>query len=204
MDIREIVKEVGYFETSLNLLPVMDSREAKERISGDMPMPFEDIEERIKGFAKKIAEKGKKKIFLLTPEIALIERLTEYPQNIESVLIALPSDMEDDMRERIERNLLKTIDVQLIREPFFPENFSPKNGIIAVSGFLTGGRLMVSKEVYRMAEHYGGFLGQTVFLPYAELESTERYEGWLEISPGIFNEIMQRQRKDVIECISAE
>ena len=118
MNIREIVKEVGYFETSLNLLPALGSADAAERIAADMPLPSADIGERIEAYAKGIAEKGKKKIFLLTPEIALIEKLAEYPENIESVLIVLPSDMDPEMCERIGKNLLKTVDIQLIREPF--------------------------------------------------------------------------------------
>ena len=67
MNIREIVKEVGYFETSLNLLPALGSADAAERIAADMPLPSADIGERIEAYAKGIAEKGKKKIFLLTP-----------------------------------------------------------------------------------------------------------------------------------------
>ena len=47
MNIREIVKEVGYFETSLNLLPALGSADAAERIAADMPLPSADIGERI-------------------------------------------------------------------------------------------------------------------------------------------------------------
>ena len=129
MNIREIVKEVGYFETSLNLLPALGSADAAERIAADMPLPSADIGERIEAYAKGIAKKGKKKIFLLTPEIALIEKLAEYPENIESVLIVLPSDMDPEMCERIGKNLLKTVDIQLIREPFFRRIFLRKTAL---------------------------------------------------------------------------
>ena len=71
-----------------------------------------------------------------------------------------------------------------------------------MSGFLAGGRTMVSREVYRMTEHYGGFLGQKLFLPYADLQKTGKYDGWLEISHRKFHEVMQG--KEVTECISAE
>ena len=67
-----------------------------------MPLPSADIGGRIEAYAKGIAEK-ERKIFLLTPEIALIEKLAEYPENIESVLIVLPSDMDPEMCERIEK-----------------------------------------------------------------------------------------------------
>lgn len=193
MDIREIVKEVGYFETCLNLLPVRDSSDVTEKVSAHMPMPSADMETFLSDCAKRIAEKGKQKIFFLTPEIALIEKLTKYAEKIETVLVAIPSDMEEDMRERISDNRLGALNVQMIQEPFFPEGFSPKNGLIAISGFVIGDRTMVSKEVYRMAEHYRGFLGQKIFLPYVSLHSAERYDGWLEISSEIFNEIIERK-----------
>ena len=76
--------------------------------------------------------------------------------------------MDPEMCERIGKKKSsenRRYSADLCAEPFFPEDFSPKNGVIAVSGFLAGGRTMVSREVYRMTEHYGGFLGQRLFLP---------------------------------------
>ena len=41
---------------------------------------------------------------------------------------------------------------------------------------------MVLPDTYRMVEHYSGFLGKKVFIPYKELETAARYDGWLEVS----------------------
>lgn len=199
MDIREAVKEVGYFETSLNLQPVRDNDDVAEKVSAYMPMPSGNTESLIDRCAERIFEKKKKKIFFLTPEIALIEKLAANPENIDTVLIAMPSDMEQEMRERITNNRLNTIDIQMIQEPFFPEDFTPKNGLIAISGFLAGGRTMVAGEVYRMAQHYRGFLGQKIFLPYVSLPNAERYDGWLEISSDIFNEIIEEAEREEVD-----
>ena len=63
MNIREIVKEVGYFETSLNLLPALGSADAAERIAADMPLPSADIGERIEAMRKESLKKERKKFF---------------------------------------------------------------------------------------------------------------------------------------------
>lgn len=197
MDIRGIVKEVGYFETARNLCSISGSSEAAVRVSSDMPMPPEDAEDMLQRCADMILERKKKKVFFLTPEIALIEKLAACPGSVETVLIALSSDLDEDMCSRIGNNLMKNMDIRLIREPFFPEDLYPKDGLIAVSGFLAGERTMVSREVYRMTEHYGGFLGQKIFLPYVILASAERYDGWLEISPDRFSAIAGREEGEM-------
>ena len=128
MDIRGIVKEVGYFETARNLRSISGSSEAAVRVSSDMPMPPEDAEDMLQRCADMILERKKKKVFFLTPEIALIEKLAACPGSVETVLIALSSDLDEDMCSRIGNNLMKNMDIRLIREPFFPEDLYPKDG----------------------------------------------------------------------------
>ena len=33
-----------------------------------------------------------------------------------------------------------------------------------------------------MVEHYSGFMGKKAFVPYLELDTAARYEGWMEIN----------------------
>ena len=54
--------------------------------------------------------------------------------------------------------------------------------MIVISGYLGGDRAMILPDIYRMAEHYSGFLGKKVFVPYRELDAAIRYDGWMEIS----------------------
>ena len=54
--------------------------------------------------------------------------------------------------------------------------------MIVISGYLGGGRPMVMHDTYRMVEHYSGFMGKKVFVPYLELDTAARYEGWMEIN----------------------
>ena len=101
MDIRGIVKEIGYFETVRNLQYVDSRSEAVRRVLSEMPLPSESAEETISKCTEMIRKKRKKKIFFLTPEIALIEKLAEHPDGIETILIALPSDLDEEICGRI-------------------------------------------------------------------------------------------------------
>lgn len=52
---------------------------------------------------------------------------------------------------------------------------------------------MVLPETYRMIDHYSGFLGKKVFVPYVELEDAVRYEGWMEVSRDRFNTVWRTE-----------
>ena len=41
--------------------------------------------------------------------------------------------------------------------------------------------MMVLPETYRMIDHYSGFWGKKVFVPYVELADAVRYDGWMEV-----------------------
>lgn len=52
---------------------------------------------------------------------------------------------------------------------------------------------MVLPDTYRMVDHYSGFLGKKVFIPYKEIDAAIRYDGWLEVSQ---QRLSTRWRKD--------
>lgn len=181
MDVRKTAREIGLFETALNLAQVSGSAEVAEKAGALMPLPETDIDERTDRIVKWLLGFGKKKYFFLTPEIALIERIAELDGEEAEAIIAVPCDMEAEARERLRNNLPRGIAVTVLEEPYFPSAFFPGNGIIVVCGYSGGGRAMILPDTYRMAEHYSGFLGKKVFVPYAELSSASRYDGWMEL-----------------------
>ena len=181
MDVRKTAREIGLFETALNLAQVSGSTEVAEKAGALMPLPETDIDERTDRIVKWLLGFGKKKYFFLTPEIALIERIAELDGEEAEAIIAVPCDMEAEARERLRNNLPRGIAVTVLEEPYFPSAFFPGNGIIVVCGYSGGGRAMILPDTYRMAEHYSGFLGKKVFVPYAELSSASRYDGWMEL-----------------------
>lgn len=189
MDLLKSVREIGFFEMSANLTQVLNSEAIWSKAGATMPLPEAEIADHIEKVVKWLASFGKSKYLFLTPEIALVERLSELHPQQEAIMM-VSCDMEEDVRTRLKNNLPKHMKVSLLEEPFFPEEFYPQNGIIVACGYLAGGRAMVLPETYRMIDHYaGGFYGKKVFVPYTELAEGTRYGGWLEASSDKFSRI---------------
>ena len=181
MDMQKTAREIGLFETGINLSKVCNSTDVMQKVGASMPLPDEDIADRIPQIAAWLHSFGKSKYLFLTPEIALIEEMSKRSDQ-EEVIIAIPCDLEREAKERIWNNLPRGIEVSILEEPYFPQSFFPGNGLMVVCGYTAGGRPMVLRHTYRMVEHYNGFLGKKVFIPYKDLETAARYDGWLEVS----------------------
>lgn len=181
MDMQKTAREIGLFETGINLSKVCNSTDVIQKVGASMPLPDEDIADRIPQIAAWLHSFGKSKYMFLTPEIALIEEISKL-SNREEVIIAIPCDLEREAKERLRNNLPRGIEVSILEEPYFPQSFFPGNGLMVVCGYAAGGRPMVLPDTYRMVEHYSGFLGKKVFIPYKDLETAARYDGWLEVS----------------------
>ena len=181
MDMQKTAREIGLFETGINLSKVCYSTDVIQKVGASMPLPDEDIANWVPKIAAWLHSFGKSKYMFLTPEIALIEEMTKL-SNQEEVIIAIPCDLEGEAKERLRNNLPRGIEVTVLEEPYFPQSFFPGNGLMVVCGYSAGGRPMVLPDTYRMVEHYSGFLGKKVFIPYKELETAVRYDGWLEVS----------------------
>lgn len=181
MDMQKTAREIGLFETGINLSKVCNSADVIQKVGASMPLPDEDIADRIPQIAKWLHGFGKRKYMFLIPEIALIEEMARLSSQAE-VIIAIPCDIEEEAKVRLKNNFPRGIKATILEEPFFPQSFFPGNGLMVVCGYSAGGRPMVLPDTYRMVEHYSGFLGKKVFIPYKELETAARYDGWLEVS----------------------
>lgn len=189
MDLLKSVREIGFFEMSVNLAKVLKSEAVWSKAGAAMPLPETSLVDDIERIVQWLSSFGKNKYLFLTPEIALIEHLAALCPQQEAVML-VPCGTEEDVRTRLKNNLPKQMRTSLLEEPFFPEGFYPHNGIIVACGYLAGGRVMVLPETYRMINHYiGGFYGQKVFIPYTELAEGVRYDGWLEASGDKFSRI---------------
>lgn len=182
MDMCKMAREIGLFETAVNLAKVSNSADVIQKAGASMPLPDESIGVRVRQAAEWLLSFGKSKYMFLTPEIALIEEMGRLTDRGTEVVIAVPCDLELEVKERLRNNLPHQVSVTILEEPYFPQSFFPSNGMLVISGYLGGGRAMVMPDTYRMAEHYSGFLGKKAFVPYQELDSAARYAGWIEIS----------------------
>lgn len=182
MDIQKTAREIGLFETAINLAKVSNSADVIQKVGTSMPLPNEDIGIRVKQVAKWLYNFNKNKYMFLTPEIALFEEMSKLANTHIEIIIATPCDLEQEAKERLKNNLPRNITVTVLEEPYFPQSFFPKNGMLVICGYLGGNRALVFPDTYRMVEHYSGFLGKKVFVPYQELDSASRYDGWMEIN----------------------
>ena len=182
MDIQRTAREIGLFETAVNLAKVSNSADVIQKVGASMPLPDENIGARVEKIAEWLLSFGKSKYMFLTPEIALIEEMGKHTNNEIEVIIAIPCDLDQEAKERLNNNLPHGAEVTVLEEPYFPQSFFPGNGMTVISGYLGGDRAMVLSDTYRLVEHYNGFLGKKVFVPYKELDAAMRYKGWMEIS----------------------
>lgn len=192
MDLRKIVREIGFFETSKNLVEVLNSEDVKEKAGTVMPLPGMDIVLDTEEIAKSLVECKKKKYIFMSPEIALVENMA-LMDDMGEVIFLIPCGMEKEVEERLKSNLPKKMQVSIWKEPYFPEGVFPSNGMIIVCGYMAGNRLMVLPETYRMIEHYGGFGGKKVFIPYTHIPESIRYSGWMEININKFDVIWRTE-----------
>ena len=180
MDMQKTVREIGLFETAANLEKVCDSADVIQKVGASMPLPGGDIGARVKQAAEWLLGFGKSKYMFLTPEIALIEEMGKLVHGEAEMIITIPCDLDKKAKDRIHDNLPRGTAVTVLEEPYFPAAFYPGNGMIVICGYLGGGRTMVLQDTYRLVEHYSGFRGKKVFVPYQELTTAVRYESWME------------------------
>ena len=182
MDMQKTIREIGLFETAVNLAKVSGSADVVQKVGASMPLPDEGIGIRVGQIAEWLLDFGKSKYMFLTPEIALIEEMGKRSGNKTEVIIVVPCNLNPEAKERLRNNLPHGVVVTVLEEPYFPQAFFPGNGMMVISGYLGGDRAMVLPDTYRMVEHYSGFLGKKVFVPYKEIDSAIRYDGWMEIN----------------------
>lgn len=180
MDMQNLAREIGLFEVSNNLAKVISSADVIHRVGAAMPLPDEDIYTRTDSAVQWLHSLGKDKYMFLTPEIALIDRLALLSDENTEIIVFIPTDMEKKAKERFMNNIPLNIKVTVQEEPFFPSNVYPGNGVMVICGYMGADRPMVLGDTYRMLEHYNGFLGKKLFIPYVELDSAIRYDGWVE------------------------
>lgn len=193
MDLQKIAREIGLLETAINLSRYRENESVLDKSGYSMPIPNDDIEKHLNRIAEWLIGFGKRKYLLITPEIALIDKLGELSTEKPEIILVLPCNLESDMYERITNNLPQNADITILDEPYFPKDFFPGNGLIVSCGYVGGERKMVLPETYRMIEHYSSFCGKNVFIPYTVTESGFRYNGWMEVNQQRFTSQWEKE-----------
>ena len=145
MDVRKTAREIGLFETGINLARVLDSPDVLAKVDLSMPLPDADIADSVPQIAAWLRGFGKRKYLFLTPEIALMEELAKLGDPQEEVILVIPHDLEADAKERIRNNLPRGIRVTALEEPDFPQSVFPSDSLMVVCGYSACGRPMSSR-----------------------------------------------------------
>ena len=193
MDAIKTIREIGSFMANENIVDVISSEDVRAKVGAVMPLPKSGFIESMNNAVDWLAGFGKSKYMFFSPEIALIERIPSSKDRTESIIM-VPGDMDQEVKSRLKDNLPKNMKVALLEETKFPEevgiDFRPRNGIIVVSGYLAGERIMVLPETYRLVNSYvTNFMGKTVFVPYTTIQESTRYSDWIEIGSDKFKGI---------------
>lgn len=138
MDMQKTAREIGLFETAVNLAKVSNSADVIQKVGASMPLPDEGIGGRVERGAEWLLSFGKSKYMFLTPEISLIEEMGKLAKKKTEVIIAVPCDLDSEAKERLNNNLPHEVSVTVLEEPYFPQSFFPGNGMMVISGYLGG------------------------------------------------------------------
>ena len=188
MDLQKTAREIGLFETADNLSKVRYSMDVIQKAGIAMPLPDDDIGSKARAIANWLHGFAKRQYMFLTPEIRLIEELGVFSQGNDECIIMLPGNLESDAKERVRNNIPRNIKVTVLPDTVFPQTLFPGNGMIVICGYDAAGHPMVLPDTYRLAEHYRSFHGRKVFVPYTELDTAARYDGWLELKGQIMTD----------------
>ena len=112
-DLRKVAMEIGIMQQAANLSHVCNSQELQSWASGIMPLPQGNMFARIDEIAKWLIGFKKDRYLFLMPEIVLAEAMAE---QVPEIFFVIPSTMDAAIRERIENNLPKKGNVQVLHE----------------------------------------------------------------------------------------
>lgn len=165
MNIKDTLDEIGILETNLQIEKYIDDKSLLNNVSSEMPIPIKcETKDIIDNAMNRILELNKKNIFMLSNEIALIEKMLLYKDKIQNIIVCLSRNLSDEQINNIKSNIPKNSNVTFINELEYPNIIKPKDSIILVLGYVNGNNCIVTNNTYRMVELYKSFLGKKVFV----------------------------------------
>lgn len=189
MNILSTVSEIGILET----LRVISK---KNSISSQLAsyLPTTDslyIENHTQVLADKVIATGKVFLFLMLPEIALLEKLSESNWGGQAI-IAIPFDIDDESKERIFANIPLGVRTTFIEEGTYPSAFRPDNGAIICTGIATNEfRQYLPPSCCRMMSLYKVFQGDRILLSCFPRNTRVPEVGWSYTEKDYFNQIIE-------------
>ena len=180
MDLSKSIEEIGILETNIQIEKYFDDNSLIKNISNYIPISTNPFTKNIiNNTLNKLLKLNKKNILMLSNEIALIEKMVEYKDFFENIIVVLSRNLKSTQINQIKKNIPKDINVSFIKELEFPTIIKPKDSAIITFGYLSGKRCLVSKNSYRMMEIYKDFLGEKIFISCANEDINQRPRNWI-------------------------
>lgn len=183
MNLQRTIAEIGLLEIGRIVARFTE----RGIVSPFLPvMKPEEMNKQIERLATEIFALNKRYLFMMTPEIALLESLADNKW-AGTVIIAIPRDADRESSDRIQANIPAGVDVSFLYEGEFPENFIPENGAILCGGFtIHGTQYKVLPSSYRMMCLYKQFEGRRVLVSAFPSEADVPELGWINADTDFF------------------
>lgn len=192
MDLNSAIDEIGILETNLQLEKHINDPILMESVSEYIPVPSDCITTSIINFVtKELVNLNKKNILMLSNEIALIDKLSEYKNSFDNIIVVLSRSLDKNQIEHIKNNVSKKITVKFINELEFPTIIKPKNTIMLSFGYRSGTKCLLTKNHYRTLQIYKSFLGEKIFVSCLEKDINYRPKNWISFNnEGMFTKVL--------------
>ena len=181
MKIKNNIAETGIAETLTVLHRYAHSDSIVQQAQLYIPFPFEDPAHSIDSIAAGLAQLGKEKLLLLTPEIAVIEKLAEY-NAAQEIIICLPYHTYNHMRQSVQANMPAGVSISFVHENEIPYKFDYTNAAVVAFGFNQGNHSLILSSTYRMMKKYTSFYGNKVIAYCGQAEGDMRPAGWVTVN----------------------
>ena len=177
------LEEIGILETNRQIEKYLEDEVLINSIKNDIPVPSKkETKDIIKKVISKIIDMKKENIFILSNEMALIERMLDYRSNIKNIIVALSRNLTEEQINNIKNNIPNDNNVYFINELEYPSIVKPKDSLILVFGYINGNNCIVPINTYRMIEMYKSFLGKKVFVNCINDEVIVNQNGFISIN----------------------
>ena len=189
MNILSTIAEIGILET---LRVVSKSRGDGNELAVYLPkINSQYVENRTQELADALIQTGKDSLFMMLPEIALLEKLADANWSGQ-VVLALPFDMDTESKERIFANIPAGVNTTFIDEGTFPIAFRPDNGALICTGIaLNAFRQYLPTACCRMMSMYKAFQGARILLSCVPHNTRVPEIGWSYTETSYFNQIIK-------------
>lgn len=189
MNILSTITEIGILET---LRVVSQNGDCAEKVAAFLPpVDSQYVESRIEFLSNAIVSTSKNSLFMMLPEIALLERLAQVNWGGTAIL-AIPYDMNAESRERIYANIPEGIHTAFVNEGAYPDSFRPDNGVITCTGIVPNDyRQYIIPSSCRMMSLYKVFQGERILLSCFPQRTKVPEIGWSYTETDFFNYIIE-------------